>query len=896
MTVTKKVKPTLSPEEKAAQYQQAEIYTNGLVEKAVVAEKKYASFSQNQVDQIVGAMAQAASQAALELAKAAIAETQRGILEDKVIKNQFAAENVYNTIKHDRTVGIINNDQVAGKIEIAAPLGVLAGIVPTTNPTSTAIFKSLLALKTRNAIIFAFHPQAQKCSVQAAKIVYQAALKAGAPQNIIQWIAKPSLDNTTALIRNPKIASILATGGPGMVNAALKSGNPSMGVGAGNGAVYVDHTVDLDRAVEDLLLSKRFDNGMICATENSVVVEAAVYDAWLEKVLAKGAYLLPPKDYQKLADFVFNDRHGVNGPVAGKSAKWIAEQAGIDLPADKDVIIFELDPKNIGEKLSSEKLSPLLSVYKAQDRQAAIKIVAALLNYQGAGHNAAIQIGSQDDPFINEFADQTQAARILINQPDSIGAIGDIYTAALRPSLTLGTGSWGKNSLSHNLSTRDLLNIKTVAKRRSRPQWIRLPKEIFYEKHALSYLQDVHENINRALIITDADLSNQGLIEEVNAQLALRDRPVKISIFDKVTADTNISQTLALAQVIAQFNPDTIIALGGGTVINAAKLARFTYEYSLDQKAGFLEDYQANRNLFMSIEQKLMDISERVVKFNHHLTSQLIAIPTTSGSGSEVTPFAIVTDNQTKIKYPLADYALTPETAIIDPELTKHLPKAVVATGGMDTLSHALEAYVSVMSSDFTRPWSLEAIKLVFQNLVAAYNYDPAHPTFEGEAARKKMHYAATLAGMAFANSFLGLTHSLAHKTSGEFGLPSGLAVACAMIPVIRFNAVTGKVKRTPFPRYAVYRAQKDYAEIASFIGLKGQNDAELVEQLCQQIEKLMTAVKITPRLSANHVTKQRFEGALKTLVEMVYTDRCTTTNPRQASLAEIEQLLRDQF
>ena len=408
MTVTKKVKPTLSQAEKAAQYQQAEIYTNSLVEKAIIAEKQYARFPQNQVDQIVGAMAHAASQAALELAKAAIAETQRGILEDKVIKNQFAAENVYNTIKHDRTVGIINNDPVAGKIEIAAPLGVLAGIVPTTNPTSTAIFKSLLALKTRNAIIFAFHPQAQKCSVQAAEIVYQAAVKAGAPKNIIQWIEKPSLDNTTALIRNPRIASILATGGPGMVNAALKSGNPSMGVGAGNGAVYVDHTVDLDRAIEDLLLSKRFDNGMICATENSAVVEAPIYNAWLKKVQAKGAYLLPPKDYQKLADFVFNDRHGVNGPVAGKSAKWIAKQAGIDLPADKDVIIFELDPQNIGEKLSSEKLSPLLSVYQAHDRQDATKIVASLLNYQGAGHNAAIQIGSQDDPFIDEFADKTQ--------------------------------------------------------------------------------------------------------------------------------------------------------------------------------------------------------------------------------------------------------------------------------------------------------------------------------------------------------------------------------------------------------------------------------------------------------------------------------------------------------
>jgi acetaldehyde dehydrogenase/alcohol dehydrogenase len=559
-------------------------------------------------------------------------------------------------------------------------------------------------------------------------------------------------------------------------------------------------------------------------------------------------------------------------------------------------MIFELDPKNIGEKLSSEKLSPLLSVYQAQNRQDAINIVAALLNYQGAGHNAAIQIGSQDDPFVNEFADQTKAARILINQPDSIGAIGDIYTAALRPSLTLGTGSWGKNSLSHNLSTRDLLNIKTVAKRRSRPQWIQLPKKIYYEKHALSYLQDVHENINRALIVTDPELSQQGLIEEVSAQLTLRDQPVKASIYDQVTTDTTISQALALAQEIGSFKPDTIIAIGGGSVINAAKLSRFIYEYSLDQKAGFLKDYQQARELFISLEQRLMDISERVVKFNHRLTSQLIAIPTTSGTGAEVTPYAIVTDDRTKVKYPLADYELTPQEAIIDPELTKQLPRKTVALAGIDALSHALESYVSVMTSDFTRPWSLEAIKLVFQNLVDSYNYDPAHPTYQGENARKKMHYAATLAGMAYANAFLGLNHSLAHKTSGEFGLASGLAVACALVPVIKFNAVTGKVKRTPYPRYEVYRAQKDYAEVASFLGLSGKNDAELVDQLCQALEKLMTAVDITPKLSANGVTKRRFEGALKTLVEMVYEDRCTTTNPRQASLAEIEQLLRVEF
>ena len=459
----------------------ARAYTDGVVEKALKAEQEYSTFSQEQVDKIVAAAALAGSEAALILAHEAVDETGRGVVEDKDTKNRFATENVYNAIKNDKTVGVIEEDKIKGEVKIAAPLGVLAGIVPTTNPTSTAMFKSLLALKTRNAIVFAFHPQAQKCSAHAAKIVYDAAVKAGAPKNIIQWIEEPSLEKTTALIQNPKIASILATGGPGMVNAALKSGNPSMGVGAGNGAIYVDHTAHLDRAVEDLLLSKRFDNGMICATENSAVVEAPIYDEWLKKMEEKGAYVVPKKDYKKIEDFVFNDRHGVNGPVAGKPARWIAEQAGVELPEGKDVMLFELSAKNIGEKLSSEKLSPLLSVYKAKDREDGIKTVAALLDYQGAGHNAAIQIGSQSDPFVKEFGDRTKAARILVNQPDSIGGIGDIYTDGLRASLTLGTGSWGKNSLSHNLSTSDLLNVKTVAKRRNRPQWVRLPEKIYYE-------------------------------------------------------------------------------------------------------------------------------------------------------------------------------------------------------------------------------------------------------------------------------------------------------------------------------------------------------------------------------------------------------------------------------
>ncbi|MDF4189131.1 bifunctional acetaldehyde-CoA/alcohol dehydrogenase [Ligilactobacillus salivarius] len=874
----------------------ARAYTDGLVEKALKAEQEYSTFSQEQVDKIVAAAALAGSEAALILAHEAVDETGRGVVEDKDTKNRFATENVYNAIKNDKTVGVIEEDKIKGEVKIAAPLGVLAGIVPTTNPTSTAMFKSLLALKTRNAIVFAFHPQAQKCSAHAAKIVYDAAVKAGAPKNIIQWIEEPSLEKTTALIQNPKIASILATGGPGMVNAALKSGNPSMGVGAGNGAIYVDHTAHLDRAVEDLLLSKRFDNGMICATENSAVVEAPIYDEWLKKMEEKGAYVVPKKDYKKIEDFVFNDRHGVNGPVAGKPARWIAEQAGVELPEGKDVMLFELSAKNIGEKLSSEKLSPLLSVYKAKDREDGIKTVAALLDYQGAGHNAAIQIGSQSDPFVKEFGDRTKAARILVNQPDSIGGIGDIYTDGLRASLTLGTGSWGKNSLSHNLSTSDLLNVKTVAKRRNRPQWVRLPEKIYYEKNAISYLQDETEDINRAFIVADPGMVKFGFVDKVYDQLAARENEVKTALYGTVRPDPMLGQTIEIAQQMAQFEPDTVIAIGGGSALDATKIARYIYEYSLDQEPGFLDSYEKVSEVFKELQQKFVDIRKRIVKFHHAKKTRMFAIPTTSGTGSEVTPYAVITDDNTHVKYPLTDYELTPQVAIVDPEFVMTVPKRTVALSGLDSLSHALESYVSVMASDFTRPWSMQAIKLVFENLETSYKYDPKHPTLEGEKARENMHYAATLAGMAFANAFLGINHSIAHKTGGEFGLPHGLAISIAMQHVIKFNGASGRVKRTPFPRYEVYRAQKDYADIARALGLKGNSDAELVDALCNKINDLMKKLDVEPKLSANGVTKEQFEKALDKMVDRVYDDQCTTANPRQPYLKEIRQLLIDQF
>ena len=681
-----------------------------------------------------------------------------------------------------------------------------------------------------------------------------------------------------------------------MVNAALKSGNPSMGVGAGNGAIYVDHTAHLDRAVEDLLLSKRFDNGMICATENSAVVEAPIYDEWLKKMEEKGAYVVPKKDYKKIEDFVFNDRHGVNGPVAGKPARWIAEQAGVELPEGKDVMLFELSAKNIGEKLSSEKLSPLLSVYKAKDREDGIKTVAALLDYQGAGHNAAIQIGSQSDPFVKEFGDRTKAARILVNQPDSIGGIGDIYTDGLRASLTLGTGSWGKNSLSHNLSTSDLLNVKTVAKRRNRPQWVRLPEKIYYEKNAISYLQDETEDINRAFIVADPGMVKFGFVDKVYDQLAARENEVKTALYGTVRPDPMLGQTIEIAQQMAQFEPDTVIAIGGGSALDATKIARYIYEYSLDQEPGFLDSYEKVSEVFKELQQKFVDIRKRIVKFHHAKKTRMFAIPTTSGTGSEVTPYAVITDDNTHVKYPLTDYELTPQVAIVDPEFVMTVPKRTVALSGLDSLSHALESYVSVMASDFTRPWSMQAIKLVFENLEASYKYDPKHPTLEGEKARENMHYAATLAGMAFANAFLGINHSIAHKTGGEFGLPHGLAISIAMQHVIKFNGASGRVKRTPFPRYEVYRAQKDYADIARALGLKGNSDAELVDALCNKINDLMKKLDVEPKLSANGVTKEQFEKALDKMVDRVYDDQCTTANPRQPYLEEIRQLLIDQF
>ncbi len=868
-----------------------------LIDNAEKALNEFSTFSQEKVDKIVAAMALAGSENSLLLAREAQQETGRGVIEDKDIKNHFASETVYNTIKDDKTVGVIKEDKVSGKVEIAAPLGVLAALVPTTNPTSTTIFKSMLTAKTRNVVIFAFHPQAQKSSVHTAELVYKAALKAGAPKNFIQWIQKPSLEATSTLIKNKRIASILATGGPAMVNAALSSGNLSMGVGPANGAVYIDKTADIDRAVEDLLLSKRFDNGMICATENSAVIDESIYNEVMIKLQNKGAYLVPKNEHKKLADFVFrqNDEgYGVNGKVAGMSGNWIAEQADIKIPNDNNVLIFELDKKNIGEALSSEKLSPLLSIYKSTSRKDAIEIVKNLLGYQGAGHNVAIQIGSQDDPFIKEYANALNAARILVNQPDAVGGIGNVYTDALRPSLTLGTGSWGKNALSHNLSTYDLLNIKTIARRRNRPQWVKLPSDIYYESNAITYLQDV-SNMHRVFIVADPGITEVGFVDKIIEQLNKRTNDTKISIYSSVKPDPTLSQVWEIAQSMAKFKPDTVILLGGGSALDAGKVAKLLYEYSMDDLE-LLDNKDSIKDLFVKLSQKFTDIRKRIVKFKEYKDINTIAIPTTSGTGSEVTPFAVITDDETHIKYPLADYQLTPNIAIVDPELVMTVPKRVVAYSGLDSLSHALESYVSVMASEFTKPWALQSIKMIFDNLEDSYKYNNNEPTLEGQKARSKMHYAATLAGMSFANAFLGINHSIAHKIGGEFELPHGLAISIAMKHVINFNAVKDNVKITPFPHYEKYTAQKDYADIARYLGLKGNNDSELVQSLINKIDNLMEVLNVNNTLSGNGVSKEDLDDNLIKLTDLIYDDQCTLGNPRQPLLNEIENILKDLY
>ncbi|NRO58497.1 bifunctional acetaldehyde-CoA/alcohol dehydrogenase [Lactobacillus helveticus] len=870
-------KETQTEEEKKKQ-----IYdmVDNLVKRSHVALDEMANFTQEQVDKICEAVATAGEQNAYPLAKMAVEETKRGVVEDKTTKNMYASENIWNSLRHEKTVGVIEEDKELGLTKIAEPKGVIAGVTPVTNPTSTVIFKAMLALKTRNTIIFGFHPQAQKCCVETGKIIQAAAVAAGAPRDAIQWIEEPSLDATTDLMNNPGVQTILATGGPGMVKAAYSSGKPAIGVGPGNGPSYIEKTANIDRAVYDIVLSKNFDNGMVCASENSVVVDDEIYDQVKEEFKKWSCYFLNKEEIKKFEEHFIDPRRGtVAGPVAGKSAYEIAKLCGVDVPKETKVIVAEY--KGVGRKfpLSAEKLSPVFTLYRAKDHDDAFRICSELLDYGGRGHTAGLH--SSDQKVIKEFSMKMDACRILVNSPAALGGIGDLYNNML-PSLTLGTGSYGANTFSHNIGARDLLNIKTVAKRRDNMQWVKVPSKTYFEHNAANYLRHM-PNVNRFFIVTDEGVADEGVADEGVADQGFADEITDIiskrrgqkeyEVFKAVTLDPSTDVIKDGVHRMNIFKPDVVIAIGGGSVMDAAKAMRLFYE---NPEMKFEEAYQ-----------KFLDIRKRVVRFPKINGVQLVCIPTTSGTGSEVSPIAVISDAKTGIKHTLCDYALTPDVSIVDDQFVQDLPKRLIAWSGFEALGHAIESYVSTMATDFTRGWSLEAIKIIFANLKKSYDGDLD--------ARKKMHDAATIAGMAYSNAFLGLGHSIAHTVGSTFDIPSGVSDAIALPQVICFNAKRPE-KLAMWPHYSVYRADKDYAEIARAIGLTGSSDAELIEELVQKIIDLAQSVGIKMAYKDYGVDENKFNKKVDQLAVEAYGDQNTVTNPVAPLISQIAQLMRDSF
>ena len=842
-----------------------------LATKANVALKAMEDFTQEQVDHIVHQMAMAALDQHMPLAKMAVEETGRGIYEDKAIKNMYASEYIWNNIKHDKTVGVINKDEQTGLMEIAEPVGVVCGVTPTTNPTSTTIFKSLIALKTRNPIVFAFHPSAQKCSAEAARIVRDAAIAAGAPENCIQWIEQPSIDATSALMNHPGIAIVLATGGAGMVKSAYSTGKPALGVGPGNVPAYIEKTAKVKRAVNDLIVSKSFDNGMICASEQAVIVDKEIYASVKAEFEAHNVYFVKPNELQKLEDAVMNEgKYAVNPAIVGNSAEKIAELAGISVPKGTKILVAELEGAGPEYPLSREKLSPVLAMMKSNNAEHAFELCEAMLNLGGLGHTAVIH--TEDEELQVAFGLRMKACRILVNTPSAEGGIGNIYNEMI-PSLTLGCGSYGKNSVSKNVSAINLINIKTVAKRRNNMQWFKLPPKIFFEKNSLQYLQKM-ENVERVMLVCDPGMVQFGYADIVRKELQKRKNDVKIEVFSDVEPNPSTNTVYAGTKMMVDFQPDTVIALGGGSAMDAAKGMWMFYEHPDTE--------------FFGAKQKFLDIRKRTYKIAKPEKTQFVCIPTTSGTGSEVTPFAVITDSETHVKYPLADYALTPDVAIVDPQFVMSVPASVTADTGMDVLTHAIESYVSVMASDYTRGLSLQAIKLVFDHLENSVK----RPDMES---REKMHNASTMAGMAFANAFLGICHSIAHKIGGEYGIPHGRTNAILLPHIIRYNAKDPS-KHAMFPKYDYFRADTDYADIAKFLGLKGNTTAELVEALATAVADLGKSVGIDMNLKAQGVSQETLDTTVDRMAELAYEDQCTTANPKEPLISELKQIILDAY
>ncbi len=840
-----------------------------LVRNAEQALKEYMELDQRQVDEIVKAMALAGLDNHMRLAKLAVEETGRGVYEDKIIKNLFATEYIYHSIKAQKTVGVVEENEMEGYAEVAEPVGIVAGVTPVTNPTSTTMFKTLICTKTRNPVIFAFHPSAQKSSAEAARVLRDAGIAAGAPKNCVQWIELPSMEATHALMNHPNISLILATGGSGMVRSAYSAGKPALGVGPGNVPCYINSNVDVERACTDLILSKTFDNGMICASEQAVIVDEAIQKQFETYMKKNRCYFLNEEETQKVSDYVINsEKQAVNSAVVGKPAAWIAAHAGISVPEDTKILLARLADVGPDYPLSREKLSPVLAYYVVKDYREGFQKAKKMLELGGLGHSAVIH--SNDLELCSAYGEEMKVGRVIANSPSSQGAIGDIYNTNT-PSLTLGCGSFGRNSTTANVSSVNLINKKRIAFRKVNMQWFKVPSKIYFEKDSVQYLEKM-AGITRAFIVTDPTMEKLGYVDKVLYYLRKRAEYCHSEIYSDVEPDPSVETIMKGVEAMNRFRPDVIIALGGGSAIDAAKCMWLFYEHP--------------ESSFSGMKLKFMDIRKRAFKFpTLGKKAALVAIPTTSGTGSEVTSFSVITDKSNgNIKYPLADYALTPTVAIIDPQFVMSMPRTITADTGMDVLTHAIEAYVSVLASDFTDGLAMKAIELVFKYLPRAYENG------RDELAREKMHNASCIAGMAFTNAFLGVNHSLAHKLGGEFHISHGRANAVLLPYVIAYNAST-PTKFTIFPKYEKFIADEKYAQIARYLGLPASTTEEGVQSLIKAVLELEAKLNITPTIQSCGIDEKEFLSKVDLLADHALEDQCTTANPKYPLVRELKDI-----
>ena len=846
------------------------------LKKMRAAQKEFATFSQEKVDAIFYAAAMAADKARIPLAKLAVEETGMGVMEDKVIKNHFASEYIYNAYKDTKTVGVVEEDKAAGLKKIAEPIGIVAAVIPTTNPTSTAIFKTLVCLKTRNAIIISPHPRAKACTIAAAKVVLDAAVKAGAPEGIISWIDVPSIELTNEVMRDADI--ILATGGPGMVHAAYSSGKPALGVGAGNTPVIIDDTADVVLAVNSIIHSKTFDNGMICASEQSVTVLDKVYDQAKKEFLARGCYFLKKDELDKVRKTILING-ALNAKIVGQSAHTIAKLAGVNVPEATKILIGEVTSVDISEEFAHEKLSPVLAMYRAKDFDEALQKAAKLVADGGYGHTSSLYVSTTETEKMHKHAEAMKTCRILINTPASQGGIGDLYNFKLTPSLTLGCGSWGGNSVSENVGVKHLLNIKTVAERRENMLWFRVPEKVYFKKGCMETALDELGTVmhkKKAFIVTDSFLYKNGNTKPITDKLDKMG--IVYTCFYEIAPDPTLQSARKGVEAMRAFEPDVIIALGGGSAMDAGKIMWVMYEHP-----------EAN---FEDMAMDFMDIRKRIYTFpTMGQKAYFVAIPTSSGTGSEVTPFAIITDADTGVKWPITDYQLMPNMAIVDADNMMTQPKGLTAASGIDVLTHALEAYVSMMASSYTDGIALKAMKLVFEYLPSAYENGANDPI-----ARERMSEASCLAGMAFANAFLGVNHSMAHKLGAFHHIPHGLANAVILTRVMRYNADPVPTKMGTFPQYTYPHTKERYVECAKYCGVTGKNDDEIFENFLKKIEELKDIIGVKKTIKEYNVDEKYFLDTLDDMCEQAFNDQCTAANPRYPLVREIKELYLDAY